>query len=239
MAVDSKRKALGRGLSALLPAGDGTSSSGIKKDYFLCPIENIFPNKYQPRKVFNDLKLTELVNSVREKGILQPLIVRAHDKDKYELIAGERRWRAAQKVGLKEVPVLIKEASQNKALLAMQNELHEHMIIKCRESEKHKRESDKRARESEMREERTAKKSPETERRMDRRRHQSPWNGDGQDCGATAEQIGLCRNGKAQGTGDFGLAQLLELYLYLVSDLSRGVTGEVIYVDGGYHVLGA
>ena len=114
--MEKKRKALGKGLGALLPATDTSSIIDSKKTYLLCPIERIHPNPYQPREVFDDAKLKELVDSVREKGIIQPLIVRKKGTNEYELIAGERRWRAAQKVGLKEVPVVIKDVSDKESL---------------------------------------------------------------------------------------------------------------------------
>ncbi|MDT8318455.1 MAG: ParB/RepB/Spo0J family partition protein [bacterium] len=114
--MEKKRKALGKGIGALLPATDTSSIMDSKKTYLLCPIERIHPNPYQPRDVFDDAKLKELVDSVREKGIIQPLIVRKNGANEYELIAGERRWRAAQKVGLKEIPVVIKDVSDRESL---------------------------------------------------------------------------------------------------------------------------
>jgi ParB family chromosome partitioning protein len=86
-----------------------------RSSYFLCPIEEIRPNKSQPRKNFSNEKLEELAASIREKGIIQPLVVRKKS-DHYELIAGERRWRAAQKAGLREVPVVIQDVSDGTAL---------------------------------------------------------------------------------------------------------------------------
>lgn len=114
--MEKKRKALGKGLGALLPSSESSGAIGGKKTYILCPIENIRPNEYQPRKVFDHDKLEELINSVKEKGVIQPLIVRKSGDRDYELIAGERRWRAAQKAGLKEVPVVIKDVSDRESL---------------------------------------------------------------------------------------------------------------------------
>lgn len=114
--MEKKRKALGRGLGALLPATDTSSIIDSKKTYLLCPIEKIQVNPFQPRTVFDEAKLKELVDSVAEIGIIQPLVVRKHGANGYELIAGERRWRAAQKVGLKEVPVVIKDVSDKESL---------------------------------------------------------------------------------------------------------------------------
>ncbi len=105
----TKRMALGKGLGALLPEYQET------KTLFYCGIEEIIPNRSQPRKYFDEPKLQELAESIKEKGILEPLIVRKIDQG-YELIVGERRWRAAQKAGLKEVPVLVKEAEGREVL---------------------------------------------------------------------------------------------------------------------------
>ncbi|HZV80841.1 MAG TPA: ParB/RepB/Spo0J family partition protein [Geobacteraceae bacterium] len=105
-----KKTGLGKGMGALLPVVEKEQVS-----YFLCPIEDVKPNRAQPRKTFTSEKLEELAASIREKGIIQPIVVirkGAH----YEIIAGERRWRAAQKAGLHEVPVVIQDVSENTAL---------------------------------------------------------------------------------------------------------------------------
>lgn len=108
------RQALGKGLGALIP--DKTTIDAEKKKAFhICGIEEIEPNPFQPRKKFSDAQIQELVESIQEKGILQPLVVRRKGTG-YELIAGERRWRAAQKAGLKEVPVIIKDVTENELL---------------------------------------------------------------------------------------------------------------------------
>jgi ParB family chromosome partitioning protein len=109
----SKRKALGKGLNALIP--DIEPNNEIKNDYIFCNIENIQSNKFQPRKEFDEGKIDGLVSSIKEKGIIQPLIVR-ETLFGYELIAGERRWLAAKKAGFKEVPVIVKKASDVEAL---------------------------------------------------------------------------------------------------------------------------
>lgn len=108
------RQALGKGLGALIPEKPSSDLEG-KKVFHFCGIEEIQPNAFQPRKVFDDEQLKELVGSIREKGILQPLIVRRKGES-YELIAGERRWRAAQKAGVKEVPILIKDVPESEIL---------------------------------------------------------------------------------------------------------------------------
>jgi ParB family chromosome partitioning protein len=89
-----------------------TETNDDNKAYFICPIEQIRPNRNQPRKHFAPDKLEELAASIREKGIIQPLVVTKKDGF-YEIIAGERRWRASQKAGLREIPVVIREASED------------------------------------------------------------------------------------------------------------------------------
>ena len=124
--VDKKqtRRGLGRGLSALMadvtPNEDGAEAgqSGQRLPDHKIPIEKIKPNPDQPRRSFDKTDLEELAASIREKGILQPLIVRktqANTTD-YEIVAGERRWRAAQIAQLHELPVLVREYSDDEVL---------------------------------------------------------------------------------------------------------------------------
>ena len=106
------KRGLGRGLSSLI--GD----SNLKQETNKMSISSIIPNKFQPRKKFDNLDLEELANSIKERGILQPIIVR-HSKDengKYEIVAGERRWQAAQRAGLHEIPVIIIDIDNLKSL---------------------------------------------------------------------------------------------------------------------------
>lgn len=109
------RSALGKGLSALIPA---PRYANQRDDYFLCPIADIVADPAQPRQRFDDERLDELVASIKEKGILQPLVVRKGPGPgtNYIVIAGERRLRAAQRAGLSEVPVLVKDVATNEAL---------------------------------------------------------------------------------------------------------------------------
>jgi ParB family chromosome partitioning protein len=107
----NKRSALGKGIGALISSA---AQEGRHK-YFLCPVEELRPHTRQPRKSFDDLKMEELVASIREKGVIQPLVVR-NAGDHYQIIAGERRWRAAQRAGLKDVPVVIQDVSEDWAL---------------------------------------------------------------------------------------------------------------------------
>jgi ParB family chromosome partitioning protein len=118
----AKRKALGKGLSALIP--DAHELEDAEARFFQCPVETIEPNPYQPRQSFSADELEEMVNSVREKGIITPLLVSKTEAG-YRLIAGERRWRAAQKAGLKRVPVVVREATPTESLeLALIENIH-------------------------------------------------------------------------------------------------------------------
>jgi ParB family chromosome partitioning protein len=107
-----KRKTLGRGLSALIPEGAVLED---ERGFFYCPVDAISPNPHQPRQNFRDDELTELANSIKEKGIIQPILV-TRTKDGFQLIAGERRWRAAQKAGLDTIPAWVRDASPSEAL---------------------------------------------------------------------------------------------------------------------------
>jgi ParB family chromosome partitioning protein len=103
------KKVLGRGLGALIPQRqEAPAESHATQGLAEIPISQIQPNPFQPRKTFNEASIDELARSVRQHGIVQPLVV-TRSGDKYKLIAGERRFRAAQKAGLTTVPVLIKE----------------------------------------------------------------------------------------------------------------------------------
>ena len=119
----NKKHGLGRGLEALLGDDDlnfnldnistGESlSDGIKK----ISVNDLEPSQYQPRKDFNPEALDALVKSIKEKGVLQPLIVRPRDSGKYEIIAGERRWRASKLAGIAEVPVIEKDLNNQEIL---------------------------------------------------------------------------------------------------------------------------
>ena len=131
----TKRMALGKGLGALLPE----FGQGEPKTLLYCGIEEIVPNRSQPRKHFDESRLQELSESIKEKGILEPLIVRRIEQG-YELIVGERRWRAAQKAGLKEVPVLVKEAEGREALeLSLIENLQRENLNPIEEAEAFKR----------------------------------------------------------------------------------------------------
>ena len=106
------KKGLGRGLSSLI----GETKNEI--DFNKLSISDLVSNKFQPRKNFDENNLQDLTNSIKERGIIQPIIVRKSSDNisKYEIIAGERRWLAAQKAGLHEVPVVITDADDLKSL---------------------------------------------------------------------------------------------------------------------------
>ena len=110
----NKPKGLGRGLDALL-GGDDTPRRE-KDATATLPVSAIRPGKYQPRTRMDEQALNELAASIRAQGLMQPLLVRPLEKDRYEIIAGERRWRAAQIAGLAEVPVLVREVPDTAAL---------------------------------------------------------------------------------------------------------------------------
>jgi ParB family chromosome partitioning protein len=102
-----QKNALGKGLGAILP--NLIDDLGTKPSFIMCGIEELYPNRFQPRKDFNDHDQKQLVASVKKSGIIQPIVVRKTEKG-YEIIVGERRWRAAQAAGLHYVPVIIREA---------------------------------------------------------------------------------------------------------------------------------
>ena len=108
----NKPKGLGRGLDALL----GSDDNARKDATATLPVGAIRPGKYQPRTHMDEKALNELAASIRAQGLMQPLLVRPVGRDQYELIAGERRWRAAQIAGLTDVPVLVRDVQDNAAL---------------------------------------------------------------------------------------------------------------------------
>ena len=108
---------LGRGLAALIgDVGDETPLSDSGRKPRRAPIENLQPNPRNPRRLFTDDELDELAASIRERGIIQPIVVRALKGDNFEIIAGERRWRAAQRAGLHDVPIAVVEANDAQSL---------------------------------------------------------------------------------------------------------------------------
>ena len=118
-----KSRGLGRGLSSLMGDinNDPISSSANSENQTLeklVPVEKIYPNPNQPRKTFQEEKLIELANSIKTKGVVQPLIVRKKQgtKESFEIVAGERRWRAAQRAQIHELPVIVREFTDTEVL---------------------------------------------------------------------------------------------------------------------------
>ena len=130
------KKGLGRGLSSLI--GETKVENKTNK----LSLADIVPNKYQPRKNFDEENLNDLVNSIKERGVIQPIIVRKSNTDnsKYEIIAGERRWLAAQKAGLREIPVVITDADDLKSLeFAIVENVQRHDLNPLEEAQGYKR----------------------------------------------------------------------------------------------------
>ena len=130
------KRGLGRGLSSLI----GETKVETQKNRL--GVSDLVPNKYQPRKIFDEENLNELASSIRERGILQPIIVRKSNDDqlKFEIIAGERRWLAAQKAGLHDVPVVITEADDLKSLeFAIVENVQRHDLNPLEEAQGYKR----------------------------------------------------------------------------------------------------
>jgi ParB family transcriptional regulator, chromosome partitioning protein len=111
--VNQKRKGLGRGLEALLGGDDAPPGADTLA---ALPVGRIRPGRYQPRTRMDQEALAELASSIKSQGLMQPVLVRPVDRDRYELIAGERRWRAAQMAGLQEIPALVREVADESAL---------------------------------------------------------------------------------------------------------------------------
>ncbi len=120
--MKEKPKALGRGLSALIPGASAKElapPTPIRRDFFECAIEEVHPAGDNPRQLFDGDRLRELAESIRAQGVIQPLVVRQRREGGFALIAGERRWRAAQLAGLKSVPVVVKEVAAEQAFELM------------------------------------------------------------------------------------------------------------------------
>ena len=147
------RKALGKGINALIPdfelgVPESQEASLAKSTELL--IDEISPNRFQPRKYFDDEKLEELVTSIRENGILQPVVVQTAQSG-YELIVGERRWRASKKLGLKKIPAIIRDVSDAQALeLAIIENIHRQDLNPIEEAEAYSRLADEFALTQEM-----------------------------------------------------------------------------------------
>src|SRR5215469_16807901 len=117
-AEEGRHRGLGRGLSALIgeEATIAAAAEGGARGQRTLPLAWLKPNPFQPRKTFAPEELQELANSIREKGVLQPILVRPHGAESFEIVAGERRWRAAQLAKLHDVPVVVRELSDVESL---------------------------------------------------------------------------------------------------------------------------
>ncbi len=134
--MDKIKKGLGRGLSSLI----GETKVETQKNQV--SIGDLVPNKYQPRKIFDEASLEDLTNSIKERGMIQPIIVRNsnNNRSKFEIIAGERRWLAAQRAGLHNVPVVITEADDLKSLeFAIVENVQRHDLNPLEEAQGYKR----------------------------------------------------------------------------------------------------
>ncbi len=108
--MSQPRSALGRGLDALIQ---------VEEVPHTLPIDRLRPNRWQPRTEFDDEGLSELAESIRSQGVVQPLVVTTRDRENYTIVAGERRWRAARRAGLEEVPVVVREVTGDRELLEL------------------------------------------------------------------------------------------------------------------------
>ena len=134
--MDKIKKGLGRGLSSLI--GESKVDSRTNQ----MQVSDLVPNKYQPRKIFDENNLEDLTKSIKERGMIQPIIVRKlnNDKSKFEIIAGERRWLAAQRAGLHDVPVVVTEADDLKSLeFAIVENVQRHDLNPLEEAQGYKR----------------------------------------------------------------------------------------------------
>ena len=134
--MDKIKKGLGRGLSSLI------GETKIEPQKNQVSISDLIPNKYQPRKIFDEASLEDLTNSIKERGMIQPIIVRNSndDRSKFEIIAGERRWLAAQRAGLHNVPIVITEADDLKSLeFAIVENVQRHDLNPLEEAQGYKR----------------------------------------------------------------------------------------------------
>jgi ParB family chromosome partitioning protein len=131
------RRALGRGLSALIPE---TPPSQTAERPTEVDLDRLIPNPLQPRAVMDESKLEELSRSIKNSGVIQPIIVRRVDGDTFEIVAGERRWRAAQQAGLLRVPVVVRDVPDDKLLeLALIENLQREDLNPVEEAEAYRR----------------------------------------------------------------------------------------------------
>ena len=133
-----KRPALGRGLSALIPEAPERSAAPMELD-----LDLLTPNRYQPRGDVEDPKLDELARSIAASGVIQPILVRQIAAGAYEIVAGERRWRAAQRAGLLRIPVVVRDVLEDKLLeLALAENIQREDLNPIEEATAYKRLAD-------------------------------------------------------------------------------------------------
>ena len=120
--MSDKRKSLGRGLDALLGQPGEAETKNQKQGLTEIPVEQIGPGPFQPRKQINEPQLNELAQSIKAQGVIQPIVVReraivdSHTGVKFEIIAGERRWRATQIAGLESIPAVVRTIADSEAV---------------------------------------------------------------------------------------------------------------------------
>src|SRR5436189_4009414 len=111
-----KRKALGKGLSALLPDPEPAAPAPAGERAAEAAVGSLEPNPFQPRSAMDASRLAELAASIRESGVVQPILVRRLSGERFQIIAGERRWRAAQQAGLATVPIVVRDVADDRLL---------------------------------------------------------------------------------------------------------------------------
>lgn len=145
MATTDKRRSLGRGLSALIPPKPESPApmalpTQSKAGLLTLPIEEVLPGDAQPRQIFQEEAIEELASSIREHGILQPIVVRQRAPQQYDIIAGERRWRAAQRAGLQSIPCVLTDVAEKDTLtLALVENLQRQDLNPIEEAEAYQR----------------------------------------------------------------------------------------------------
>ncbi len=117
--MGTKRRGLGRGLDALLGGQPDPQEPVPDSGISALAVDQLEPNRYQPRSFFDETGLDELAESIRTQGIVQPIVVTPKGEDRYTIIAGERRWRAAQRAGLRQVPVVLRQIADDRQILEL------------------------------------------------------------------------------------------------------------------------
>lgn len=116
MSAKPKRGGLGRGLESLLGSGTAEADGPVSSAVMELPVGQITPGVHQPRRHFDEVALEELSASIRAQGVVQPIVVRPRGVDRYEIVAGERRWRAAQRAGLATIPAVVRDLDERAAM---------------------------------------------------------------------------------------------------------------------------